>query len=129
MRRFSLLLCLLAVAALRWIIGYTDASTATERRDAGIPKTHTAWEALNTGFNAKPVATGTRTADETSVTFELPQAANESCPHSTATISYRPNQRTRFELIPIDTGRVVENPPLCHESGLIGLDEPVCNVA
>ena len=112
MRLFSLLLCLLAVAALGWIIGSVGAPTATERRDAGIPKTQTAWEALSTGFSAIPVAIGTSTAYETPVAYQLLSAANEVRPHSTATIRYRPNQPARLEFIVIDTGRVVETPLL-----------------
>ena len=104
MRLFSLLLCLQAVAALGWIIGSVDAPTATEQRDAGIPKTHTVSAALSMGCRAIPVAIGTSNADKTAVAYELPSAANKVRSHSTATIRYRPNQPARLELIVIDTG-------------------------
>ena len=60
MRRFSLLLCLLVVAALGWIIGSAEAPTATEQTEAVLPETRLFLEAVNTGFKDISVATGIR---------------------------------------------------------------------
>ena len=129
MRRFSLLLCLLVAVVLGWIIGSVEAPTITEQKDAGVSKTHLALDAANTGRRDISVASGTRTGDEASITCELHSAAIEARPHSTATIRYQPNQRARFQLILIHAGQVTENLPNCCGAGLIGLDEPKCNVA
>lgn len=86
MRRFSLLLCLLVVAALGWIIGSAEALTTTQQRDAVLPKTHLTLEAVNTGFKDSSVATGIRTADAAGISYELLSVAIEARPHSTNTI-------------------------------------------
>jgi len=115
MRRFSLLLCLLAIAMLGWIIGPAEATTATVQKDAGVSKTHLALDATNTGSKDISVASGTRTADEASITHELPSSAIAASRHSTATIPYQPNQRAQFHLIVIDAGQVTENLPTAAE--------------
>ena len=128
MRRFSLLLCLLVIAVLGWIIGSAEAPTTTQQRDAVVPKTHLTLEAVNTGFKDTSVATDIRTADAAWITYELLSAATEARPHSTNTIL--PIQSTRgFKLIVIETGKAIENVPPGRRSGLIGLDEPICNIA
>ena len=58
MRRLTLLLSLLMIAALRWIIGSAEAPIATEQRDA-VLKTHVTVEAVNTDFKATPVTAST----------------------------------------------------------------------
>ena len=129
MHRFSLLLCLLVAVVLGWIIGSVEAPTIREQKDAGVSKAHLALDAANTGRRAISVASGTRTEDEPSITCELHSAAIEARSHSTATIRYQPNQRARFQLILIRAGQVTEKPPNFYGAGLIGLDEPRCNVA
>ena len=128
MHRFSLLLCLLVAVVLGWMIGSVEAPTITEQKDAGVSKAHLALDAANTGRRAISVD-GTRTGDEASSTCELHSAAIEARSHSTATIRYQPNQRARFQLILIRAGQVTEKPPNFYGAGLIGLDEPRCNVA
>jgi hypothetical protein len=109
MRRFSLLLCLLLAVVLGWIIGSVAApTTITEQKDAGVSQTHLALDAANTGRRDISVASGTRTGGEASITCELPSAAIEARPHSTATIRYQPNQRVRFQLILTHAGQVTE---------------------
>src|SRR6266704_6694022 len=113
MHRFSLLLCLLVAVVLGWMIESVEAPTITEQKDAGVSKTHLALDAANTGRRDISVASGTRTGGEASITCELPSAAIEARPHSTATIRYQPNQRARFQLILIHAGQVTEKPPNC----------------
>jgi hypothetical protein len=81
---FSLLLCLLSVAALGWI-WIRRGTTKAEQKDAGVSKTHLALDATNTRFKDTSVASGTRTADEASITYDLPSAAIEAHPQLTAT--------------------------------------------
>jgi len=129
MRRFSLLLCLLAIAMLGWIIGPAEATTATVQKDAGVSKTHLALDATNTGSKDISVASGTRTADEASITHELPSSAIAASRHSTATIPYQPNHS---RAIPSHCDRCRpgdRKSPHCRGAVLIGLDEPICNVA
>lgn len=122
MRQFSLLLCLLAVAALGWIVGSTERLPSLEQRDAVALKEHLALKAVNKDLKDTSVTTGIRTADAARITCERLSPAIEARPHSTATIASRPNRRVRFELVVIDTGRVVGNLPPYRGSRLIGLD-------
>ena len=54
MRRLTLLLFLMMVAAFRWRIGSAEAST--KQNDAVFPTTHITLEAVNTGFEDTAVA-------------------------------------------------------------------------
>ena len=83
MGRLTLLLCLLLVAALRWIIGSTEALTTTEQKEAVLPKTHVTLEAVNTGFKASLVAASIRAEDAVWITHELLSAAIDARVHST----------------------------------------------
>src|ERR1019366_6008937 len=125
MRRFSLLLCLLVVAALSWIIGSAEAPTTTQQRDAVLPNTHLTLEAVNTGFKDTSMATGIRTADAAWITYELLSVAIAARPYSTNTVlpikSTRAVQTQRNRC-----GRAIRKCPCCRKSGLIGLDEPTC---
>jgi hypothetical protein len=89
MRRFSLLLCLLVVAALGWIIGSAEAPTTTQQRDAVLPKMHFTLEAVNTGFKDTSVATGIRSSDADWISYELLPTVIEAYPRSTNAILSR----------------------------------------
>jgi len=121
MSRFSLLLCLLAVAALGWIVGSTGSLPRLEQRDAVAPKEHLALKAANKGLKDTLVTTGIRTPDAIRITYEQLSEATAR-PDSTATITSRPNLSVRFEPIVIDAGRLVENPPSYPGSSLIARD-------
>ena len=120
MGRLTLLLCLLLVAALRWIIGSTEALTTTEQKEAVLPKTHVTLEAVNTGFKASLVAASIRAEDAVWITHELLSAAIDARVHSTSAILSRSNRRVEFEFIEIAAGRMIENLPPTR----IGPDRP-----
>ena len=129
MRRLTLLLCWLIVAAFRWIIGSTEALTTTEQKEAALPKTHVTLEAVNTGFKASLVAASIRTQDGILITHELLSAAIDAGVRSTK-VGPLPIESTSGVRIHRDRDRQVDRKsPSNLASGLIGLDKPICNLA
>src|SRR5450432_1126285 len=99
MRRLTLLLCLLMVAALQWIIGSAEVTAPLEPREVVLPKTHITLKAVNTGFKATPVVAGVAHQDAAWIANELPSAAIDARPPSTTSILSRSNRRVEFEFI------------------------------
>jgi hypothetical protein len=129
MRRLTLLLCLLMVAAFRWIIGTTEALTNTEQKEAVLPKTHVTLEAVNTGFKASLVAASIRAENGVLITHALLPAAIDAGVRS---IKCGPLliESTSGVRIHRDRGRQDDRKsPSNPGSGLIGLDKPICNLA
>ena len=111
MRQFTLLLCLLVVAALRSLIGFDEAPATAERNDAVLPKRHIAQEAVNKGCEPHRLRPGLRSADMAWGAHELLLAAIGAGPHSTNTILSRSNQPVRFEFIVIGAAKATGNLP------------------
>ena len=107
MHRLTLLLCLLMVAAFRWIIGFTEALTTTEQKEAALPKTHVTLEAVNTGFKASLVAASIRMEDGLLITHELLSAAIDAGVRSTK-CGPLPIESTSGVRIHRDRGRQVD---------------------
>ena len=129
MRRLTLLLCLLMVAAFRWIIGSTEALTTAEQKEAALPKTHVTLEAVNTRFKASLVAACIRAEDGVLFTHELPSAAIDAGVRSTK-CGPLPIESTSGVRIHRDRGRQdARKSPSNLGSGLIGFDKPICNLA
>jgi len=108
MLRLTLLLCLLMVAALRWIVVSAEALTTAEQSGAGFPKKHVTLEAVNTGFKASPVAASIRAEDTAWIIHEVPSAAIDAGGYSTTTILSRSNRCVEFEFIEIGDSRMIE---------------------
>ncbi len=89
MRRLTLLLCLLLVAALRWIIRSAEAPTTTEQNVAVLSKTYVIPEAENMGFEATSVAASIRAEDAAWMTHKLVRPAIEVRPRSASMILSR----------------------------------------
>src|SRR5947209_6969876 len=82
MRRLTLLLFLMMVAAFRWSIGSAEASTTTGQNDAVLPRMHITLETVNTGFEDTAVAASIRATDTVWIMQELLSAAISVGPHS-----------------------------------------------
>ena len=111
MRRLTLLLFLMMVAAFRWSIGSAEASTTTEQNDAVLPRTHITLEAVNTGFEDTAVAASIHATDTVWIMQELLSAAIGLGPHSINAIHSRSNLRVVFKLVEIVAGRMIEDLP------------------
>jgi hypothetical protein len=129
MHRLTLLLCLLMVAAFRWIIGFTEALTTTEENEAVLPKAHVTLEAVNSGFKASLVAASIRMEDGLLITHELLSAAIDAGVRSTK-CGPLPIESASGVRIHRDPGRQDgRKSPSNLGSGLIALDKPICNLA
>jgi hypothetical protein len=111
MSRLTFLLCLLMVAALRWIIGSAEALIITEQHEAVLPTPDLTLEAVNIGFKASLVAASIRAEDAAWVIHEPLWVAIDAGAHSTNAILSRSSRRVEFELIEIAAGKMIENLP------------------
>ena len=117
MRRLTLLLCLLMVAALRWIIGSAEALTTTEQSEAVLPRPDVTLEAVNTGFKASLVAASICAEDAAWIIHELLWAAIDAGAHSTKRDPL-PIESTSGVRIHLDRGRQDDrkSPSMCQKS-------------
>src|SRR6266849_4397633 len=97
MRRLTFLLCLLMVFVLCWTIVSAAALTTTERNEAVLPNTDVTPEAVNTSFQANPVAAGIRAEDTVWITHELLSPGIDARAHTTTAILSRSNRRVELE--------------------------------
>jgi hypothetical protein len=111
MRQFTLLLCLMMVAALRWIIGSVGAPTTTEQKATVFSETHVGMEAVNTGFKVTAVGARVGTGDAAWITDELLSAAMAARPHCTTTNLSRGNRQVEFEFIEIGADWKIKDLP------------------
>ena len=111
MRRLTFLLCLLVVAALRWIIGSATVPTTVEQNEAMLPKSDVTLEAVNTGFRPSLVAASICAQDTVWIADELPSTAMDLRAHSTTTNLSRSNRRMELEFIENVAGRVDRKSP------------------
>lgn len=128
MRRLTLLLCLLMVAALRWIIGSPEVLTITEQNKVVLPKPEVTLKAVNTGLRA----TWLRPALARKMLLRLStsccgQRLMLVCTQPSAILS-RSNRRVEFEFIEIAAGKMIEI-SLPPRIGLMALDKSICNLA
>jgi hypothetical protein len=111
MRRLTLLLCLLMIAVLRWIIGFTEAPISTEQKDVVLFQRHVTLGAVNTGSQATPAAASTHTEDAAWITHKLLSAVIDARSHSTITILSRSTRRVEFQFTEIGAGTIEGLPP------------------
>ena len=129
MRRLTLLLCLLMVAALHWIIGSAEALATTEQNEAVLSTPDLTREAVNTGFKASLVAAGIRAEDAARIIQEPLWAAIDAGAHSTKRDPL-PIESTSGVRIHRDRGRQDDRKsPSNLESGMMAHDKSICNLA
>ena len=116
MRRLTLLLCLLVVAALGWIIRSGEACTAREHVDAVSPKDAPRSEGCKYVFSGYLGGWHNMRGSDL-ITYQQLSPAIEPRPQSSSSILSRLNQRVRFELTAIAEGRAIKNlPPIADRA-------------
>jgi hypothetical protein len=129
MRRLTLLLCLLMVAALRWIIGSAEALTITEQNEAVLPRPDVTLEAVDTGFKASLVAASIHAEVAAWIIHELLWAAIDVSARSTKRDPL-PTESTSGVRFLRDRGRQDDQKsPSNLGSDLMALDKSICNLA
>src|SRR5438034_387770 len=129
MRRLTLLLFLMMVAAFRWSIGSAEASTTTEQNDAVLPRTHITLEAVNTGFEDTAVAASI-SRDRHSLDYARAAVGSDWCRSTLNQHDPLPVESTSGIRVGRDRRRQNDRKSLSSlGSGLIGRDEPICNLA
>ena len=117
MRRFTLLLCLLVVAALGWIIRSGEACTAREHVDAVSPKDAPRSEGCKYVFSGY-LGGWHKVRGSGLITYQQLSPAIESRPQSGSSVLSPLNQRVRFELTAIAAGQAIKNLPPIAERAL-----------
>src|SRR5437667_6213927 len=129
MRRLTLLLFLLMVAALHWIIGSAEALATTEQNEEVLSTPDLTREAVNTGFKASLVAACIRAEDAAWIMQEPLWAAVDAGAHSTKRDPL-PIESTSRVRINRDRGRQDDRrSPSNLEPGMMTFDKSICNVA
>ena len=129
MRRLTLLLCLLMVAALHWIIGPDEALTDTGQNEAVVPTPDLTLEAVNTGFKGSLVEVGIVAEDAVWTIQESLWATIDAGAHSTKR-DPRPIESARGVQIHRDRRRQDDRKsPSNPGSGTMALDKSACNLA
>ena len=116
------------VAVLRWIFGSAEAATTTEQND---PVFQDARHFGGCQYRLRthcPVAASIRSVDAAWIIQEQLSAAMDARPHSINTIPSRSNRRVEIRIRRDRHRQDDRKPPSSLGSGLIGRDEPICNL-
>ena len=109
MRRLTLILCLLVMAAVHRITRTTEAPATTQQKDVVLSPAQVALRAVNTGLQATSLVASIGIPGRAWITRRQPSAAIHAGAHSTTVIFSRSNRRGKLEFTAIGIDRTVEN--------------------